>query len=409
MDINLHIKEEEVRSGIYIHFPYCIRKCDYCDFFSHPLSTGSVPLSGAVSSDFLKSYKGALIREMRYRSQNHPHIREYSSIYFGGGTPSLMPVDLIHEILDQIKSMFPVSDDCEITLEGNPENFTAEYLQALRKIGINRIHTGIQSFDEKNLKSVNRFYKKERYDSILNNLVSSGIESKGVDLIYGFPGQDIDNFFEDLEKVCHSGIDHISLYSLTAEMGTKFNEKIMSGRISPPDDDMQIQVMQILPEYMAKKDFHGYEVSNFSKLGSESRHNLSYWLYRPYLGFGPSAHGFDGKIRYGNSGRLEQYLVNPTQAEYQMHDPMLEFPLGFLRIRRPFSADKFIQRMKDFSMNENNSELEAKLWKIFRNWKSEGYGKLEERPEGTIFQWNPDGILSLDSRILEMVHGIDDQ
>ncbi len=403
MDLKLTINEERVKAGVYIHFPYCIRKCDYCDFFSHPLSRGSVPFAGKISDEFLGSYKGSLIREIRYRAENHPHLTEFSSVYFGGGTPSLMPVETVSEILDELRKQFRFTDDCEITLEGNPENLTPDYLQSLSEAGVNRVHAGIQSFDENNLKKVNRFHNPDRYATVIEDLGSSPVASKGIDLIYGFPGQDSDNFFEDLEKAFHPGIDHISLYSLTAEMGTPYNDRINSGLVAAPDEEIQARILRILPEYMSKRDFHGYEISNFSRPGKESRHNLAYWLYRPYLGFGPSAHGFDGKVRYSNPSKIEQYLVNPVQAEYQMHDPFLEFPLGYLRLRRPFSVSGFIAKFNE----TGRTSADPVLMKVFRHWAEEDYGSLESHNGDLFFQWNQKGILTLDSRILEMVHETD--
>ncbi len=388
------------RGGLYVHFPFCIQKCDYCDFYSLALERGRT-----VSPDFLIAFRKALAVELAGRLEAFRARGPLNTVYFGGGTSSLLPADWIADFLDLVRSyglLSPNGDEIEITLEGNPENFTPATLDGLALAGVTRVNTGIQTFQGRALESMNRFFDPERYASVLGDLDASRIPHVGADLIYGLPGQSEEDFFGDLERLLATRVDHIALYSLTVEAGTPYAKKVQAGG-SAPDEDAQERVFAALPDLLRARGLFQYEISNYARPGATCRHNLRYWYYESYMGLGPGAHGFDGRMRYGNPRNLEKWLVNPLGAALEPHDPLADIALNLLRLTLPVPRD-FVRAIwaERAELDPGERERLAGLFlEQMDRWVQAG---LADRtgPDGAEFLWRPAGQMLLDERVYEM-------
>ena len=397
--------------SIYLHFPWCLQKCHYCDFYSLALDkTKKISGINTEFQDMIKAYQKAVLRELILRlSDKESSFREFetvSSIFFGGGTPSLLPIETIAAILSAVRQEFTLAPECEICLEGNPENLTPEYLSALSPL-VNRVNVGIQSLDQKILESMNRFYSKERYSSILHDLQASPLSNFGIDLIYGFPGQTEDSFYKDLAEVlsiCNP--PHLSIYSLTAEANTVYGQAVQKKTALAPNEDLQIEIWKSLPKNLSEAGLSRYEVSNFAKEGHWSLHNLRYWLYEPYLGLGPGAHGFDGSRRYANPRNLHNWLDKPAQSEYVLHDPLFEVPLMLLRLCGPVPLNLWKKVLLQKCKLAPKSLQQAQ--DCLEEWNQKGWIKYfsvldrECSQDFQCFQWQKKGLSFLNDRILEM-------
>ena len=277
--------------SVYIHIPFCLSKCKYCSFVSFD------------KLDYKKGYLYSLLKEIDYYYKGEI----LNTIYFGGGTPSLMEIGSLKKILNKLN----YSDLTEITIEVNPDSVTNEYLKKLRDIGFNRISIGAQTFNDKLLKQIGRIHDSKQIFETVENSVNLGFENISLDLIYGLPNQTTCMFETDLEIVSTLPLKHVSLYGLKIDEGCYFyNHKPQN----IPDDDIQADMYLTAIEKL--KDFRHYEISNFAKQGFESRHNLNYWLENEYYGFGISSHGFVDGIRYSNFKTLKEYVYNPTVHEF---------------------------------------------------------------------------------------------
>lgn len=275
----------------YIHMPFCKSKCKYCSFvsFNQP--------------ERIKGYVFSLLKEISEIYNNEP----LKTLYFGGGTPSLIPVDLINMIVGK----FNLSDECEVTLEVNPDDASYEYFCALKNIGINRISIGSQTFDDDILKLIGRRHNSEQIIEAVQVAKQVGFKNISVDLIYGLPNQDVNGLRNDLDKFLNLGIQHISTYGLKIEQDSFWGKNPPS----VPDDDAQADMYELINEILSENGFYRYEISNFAKKGFESKHNLNYWNNNEYYGFGVAAHGYLNGMRYSNFRTLEQYVQKPTTHE----------------------------------------------------------------------------------------------
>ena len=275
----------------YIHIPFCKSKCKYCSFvsFNRPeLITGYV---FALLKDISDNYKG----------------EELKTLYFGGGTPSLVPIELLKKVINKFK----LTENAEVTLELNPDDATQEYLDGLKQIGINRLSIGSQTFDDEILKLIGRRHNSAQIIETVNLAKKVGFENISVDLIYGLPTQTLEKLSSDLEKFLELGIQHISTYGLKIEADSFW------GKNPPnvPDDDVQADMYELINQKLEQNGFFRYEVSNFAQKGFESRHNLNYWDNNEYYGFGVAAHGYLDGARYSNFTTLEEYLEKPSTHE----------------------------------------------------------------------------------------------
>jgi len=283
-------------TACYIHIPFCDHKCIYCDFYS------------IITSDNVQSFLKSLKKEIVYYAEKSSSGRELISVYFGGGTPSLMEPDYINEIIGCVKENFKVKKDAEITLETNPGTVNKEKLKRFKESGINRLSVGIQSFGNEELKFLTRIHNAETAIETVNSAASAGFENISIDLIFNLPNQTKERWLKNLNEAVKLPIMHISAYSLILERGTILNKMVLDGKVKIQDDDYDADLYESTIEFLTGKGFYQYEVSNFTKPGYECIHNNAYWNYTDYFGFGTSAHSFiDGK-RCWNLSSLKMYM-----------------------------------------------------------------------------------------------------
>ena len=289
-------------AGVYFHIPYCKKACHYCDFhFSTNTRTRTLMVD-------------AMVRELQLR---HKSLQDQSieTIYFGGGTPSLLSETEIRTLIHAVAQFFTIADDTEITLEANPDDLQPETLRALHRAGINRLSIGIQSFVDEHLRWMNRAHDAQQAKQCIPLAREAGFLNITADLIYGFPGLSDAQWDENISTLIALGAPHISCYSLTVEPGTALYHFVESGKQAPPDDDAQVRHFLHLVERLTKAGYEHYEVSNFALPGYRSRHNSAYWSRVPFLGIGPSAHSFTGAERCWNIANNHQYLKSIELGE----------------------------------------------------------------------------------------------
>jgi len=282
-------------AGIYIHIPFCRKACHYCNFH---FSTSFKMKDGMIR---------AIVEEAGMQS-TYLNNQEVKTIYFGGGTPSALPVSDIRLILERIRHQFPMSVEIEKTLEANPDDITHENMLAWKDAGINRLSIGIQAFQDNLLHNWNRSHNAAQALTAISLVQEGGIENITADLIYGGPGLSDADWISNIQHLIDSGIPHISSYALTVEKGTALFQQILKGKSEAPDDEQGNRQYAILQEMLAANGFIQYEVSNFAKPGYESKHNMSYWSGEHYLGLGPSAHSFNGVTRQWNVAHNIKYI-----------------------------------------------------------------------------------------------------
>lgn len=283
-------------AGIYLHIPFCKQKCHYCNFFS------------IASVKSKSSFVDAVCAEIEMQ-KNYLQNQEIRTIYFGGGTPSMLSISELNRIIQQLHDHFTIPDDVEITLEANPDDITVDYLTALRQSKVNRLSMGIQSFYDDDLHYLNRVHSSNQAVAAIEQSKKAGFDNLTIDLIYGIPTLTDEKWKANIESFLQFGINHLSAYALTVEAKTALSHLIGKGNLPPVDEQQSIRHFNILMEQMEVNGFVHYEISNFAKPGFYSRHNSIYWLGGHYLGLGPSAHSFNGVSRQWNVSNLSQYLT----------------------------------------------------------------------------------------------------
>ncbi len=282
-------------SGIYIHIPFCRKACLYCDFhFSTNLENK-------------KNLVDAICKELKDR-ENYLEKKVVKSVYFGGGTPSLLNLSGLQQILHTVKSNFVLDENAEITFELNPEDAEINYLQEIKKLGINRLSIGLQSFDEEELKWMNRTHTAQQNFDCIATTQQAGFDNISIDLIYGSKFQTPETWRKTLQTAFSLNTQHISSYNLTVESRTQLQHLIKEKKEKEVDSEMSSQLFDILIEETAKKGFTQYEISNFCKPGFMAEHNSNYWRGLSYLGIGPSAHSYNGIYRRFNVRSNAQYI-----------------------------------------------------------------------------------------------------
>lgn len=280
-------------SGIYIHIPFCRQACHYCDFHF------------STSRKHQQRMVNAICREMEMRKN---HITpEISTIYFGGGTPSLLNAQQLDQILSTTEELFKITPRAEITLEANPDDLSREKLAVFKQAGINRLSIGVQSFFDRDLKWMNRAHNADEARDCLN-MAQAYFSNISLDLIYGVPGMSDERWQDNLNRATALGIPHLSCYALTVEPQTPLAKKIAQGKTEPVDDQLARNHYNIMIETMKKAGFDNYEFSSFSKKGYFSQNNLGYWFGKPYLGIGPGAHSFISNQRSWNIAHNIKYM-----------------------------------------------------------------------------------------------------
>jgi oxygen-independent coproporphyrinogen-3 oxidase len=285
------------RAGIYIHVPFCRSRCSYCDF-----------ATGAFEAALAESYVGALARELESFELDGARS-EVDTVYFGGGTPSLLTPVQVARVLDAVRGRFDVEARAEVTLEMNPGTVTPERLRALRAAGVNRASFGAQTFDDRELKRLGRTHTADDTRRTFRDLRAEGFDNLSFDLIAGLPRQTLAGWERNLAEALALRPEHLSLYLLEVHEGTPLGEQIRQGRYAAPDPDLAAEMYRLLVERARAAGYEQYEISNFCLPGFESRHNLQYWTGAPFYGFGCSAHSFDGaRQRWSNERDARRYV-----------------------------------------------------------------------------------------------------
>lgn len=283
-------------SSIYIHIPFCDHKCIYCDFYS------------IITHENIRKYLDALKTEIEFYANDFSVGRKFSTIFFGGGTPSLLAPDQIEEIVLHLKNNFTVTDDAEITLETNPGTVDGIKLKEFLNAGINRISIGIQTFDDEELKFLTRIHNKQTAIETVWLAKEAGFKNISVDLIFNLPKQTKEKWLFNLQTATELPITHLSTYSLILERGTILNKLVLDKKVTLQDEDYDAELYELTIDFLTRNNFVQYEVSNFALKGFECKHNLAYWQYKDYLGFGTSAHSFVNGRRWWNYSPLNFYI-----------------------------------------------------------------------------------------------------
>ena len=288
-------------AGIYIHIPFCRHKCNYCNFYSLASTRNMEKVSNAIISE--------LQQRKEYLAGHH-----VQTIYFGGGTPSIIETSDIVLILNSIYKNFQVDNGAEITLEANPDDLTFEKLSALKNAGINRLSIGIQSFRQEDLDFLSRTHTSSQVTRCITDAQQAGFHNLNIDLIYGIPTLTDEGWEQNLLKTFSYGIPHISAYSLTVEDKTPLEVMIRKGKMKPVDENLSLSHYHILSQLMQHHGYEHYEISNFCLPGAYSRHNTGYWQGKPYIGVGPSAHSYNGVSRSWNVANLVTYIESAASG-----------------------------------------------------------------------------------------------
>lgn len=293
--------------GIYIHIPYCRKACTYCNFhFSTSMST---------RPEFIKS----LIKEIESRP---PYFKEVESIYFGGGTPSVLTGNELNDVLASLAMFYSWDKTAEITFEVNPDDISKEYVTMIRDAGINRLSIGVQSFFDEDLQFMNRSHNAGQSKTAIALAKDAGIEQISIDLIYGIPGASHEKWEENIDTFLQLNVDHLSAYCLTVEEKTALHKLVQKGKVSF-DDQHSYEQFSILINKLMLNGYEQYEVSNFCRNGKIAKHNSSYWQSKPYMGFGPSAHSFNGLSRSWNVANNVKYIKTVNDGEPYFEEEML--------------------------------------------------------------------------------------
>ena len=341
-------------AGIYIHIPFCKSRCSYCDFATDVWR----------NDEAVERYVVALAEEIsNFKFQiSNSKTAEIDSIYFGGGTPSLLSPAQLDRILKIVNDKFNLATDIEITLEMNPATATAKKLAAFRSSGVNRASFGVQTFDDRALKLLARGHDADDARTTFKMLRDAGFDNVSFDLIAGLPGQTLDAWKENLDEAIAISPEHLSLYLLEIHEGTPLAEQVRSKRQPQPDSELAVEMYELMLESLADAGYLQYEISNFAKPGFGSRHNSKYWTLDPVFGFGVSAHSFDGHQRYANERDTAKYvaLLERNESPEVMRediDEASEFIFLGLRLEKGISLLEYKQRFCRDLKNQFSNEI----------------------------------------------------
>lgn len=321
--------------GLYLHLPFCIKKCLYCDFCSFP----------RPDAELVSAYVDALCRDIEKNAEN---CRAYSvdTVYFGGGTPTLLPISEFEKIFLSIEKSFSLSDNAEISSECNPATADREYLSDLLSLGVNRLSVGLQSANENELRALGRIHTYSDFVELYRNARSAGFENVSADLMYGIPEQTPESFEKTLSELVSLDPEHISAYGLKVEEGTPFGK--MADSLILPDEDIEYEMYVDCTNYLLQNGYAKYEISNFAKVGFESRHNIKYWKGDDYIGFGVSAHSYFDGVRYSNSRDIKGYIsgadITDEKRKIPPSEQMTEYTMLGMRMSEGIDVVEFRKR-----------------------------------------------------------------
>jgi oxygen-independent coproporphyrinogen-3 oxidase len=328
--------------ALYLHIPYCLHKCGYCDFNSHP-----------ENQEESAHYVEALLKELKYYSTT---LKSYNvpTVFVGGGTPTILPPLQLKIILDTVRQHFNLTPDCEITIEANPATIKLETLQEIRAAGYNRISIGVQSFDEKELQLLERVHNEEEIHSTVHRARSAKFENLSMDLMFALPDQTIEKWQSHLKQAIAKNPDHLSTYNLTIEPATAFFKLHERGKICLPHEDIQLEMYKTTIQILEDAGYSQYEISNFSKPGMESQHNINYWNNGEYLGVGAGASSYLNGERSKNINLPSIYIREietkasavDTRERLEPLSAMGETLMLGLRLLKGISIDVFENRFQ---------------------------------------------------------------
>ena len=365
-------------AGIYIHIPFCRQACHYCNFHF------------STSLRYKNDFVAALLKEIELQSENNYLENEIiETIYFGGGTPSLLSSEEVNTILNGLHEQFQIIPDAEITLEANPDDVTDEKLLAWKTAGINRLSIGIQSLFDEDLQWMNRAHTAADAKQVIQKARNAGFENFTVDLIYGSPGLTDDKWKQNMDWVLQQNITHLSCYALTVEEKTPLDKQIRLHQKVDIDPEQQSRQFLLLMETMKLAGFEHYEISNFAKPGHRSKHNSSYWHGTHYLGLGPSAHSFNGNSRQWNMANNQQYIQSLQQnsipfekEELTAMQQLNEYIMTSLRLME--GCDLNFVNEKFGTEKAEQLKTESVLF-ADKNWLTDANNHLILTPEGKLF------------------------
>jgi oxygen-independent coproporphyrinogen-3 oxidase len=360
-------------AALYLHIPFCHTRCYYCDFNTY---AGILPMR--------ESYVRALTTEVTLAGKAAQHAdgsqRRSRSIFFGGGTPSLLSVDQVTRLLEACFTSFAVDEGAEITLEANPGTLTQDQLEGLRRAGINRLSMGAQSFNETLLKTLGRIHSPEEIEQAVYYARSAGFTSINLDFMFGLPGQTMQHWRDTLQRALNLHPDHLSLYSLIVEEGTPFYDWTREGRITPGDEDLCADMYEYADDLLQKAGYVNYEISNWTLPGKQSHHNLTYWQNQPYIGMGAGAYSYFGGRRYSNerepaayikqlkAGRMPEVESEPVSREQEMSETAFLALRTAMGLHLPTFEQRFDQSFAQFVGDRLHIVDEAHLLEHAGDW-----------------------------------------
>ena len=361
------------KSELYIHIPFCVKKCLYCDFLSFP-----------ADEKMKERYIEALCDELMYIGCERAE-KPLRSVFIGGGTPSVLPAEQIVRVMETVKERFSLEEDAEVTIECNPGTLDEGKLKAYKECGINRLSLGLQSSHENELKSLGRIHTYEDFVSCIRMTEDAGFDNINVDLMSGLPGQTASSLEETLRKVCtlSDSIKHISAYSLIVEEETPFGQMFEDGQLNLPDEDEDREMYHMTSRILEEYGFARYEISNYARPGFECRHNIGYWTGVDYYAAGLDAASFYGHCRYSNTPDMEEYLKDPVSApslieKLDQQGLMSEYMILGLRLTSGVSVSGFEKRFKTGIFDVYGKEIDRFIQDGLLE-HAEDYIKLSEK------------------------------
>ena len=329
--------------GLYIHIPYCIHKCGYCDFNSHP-----------IKQDEMDHYIDALVVEMKHYAKIYTNTNIIKTIFLGGGTPTTLNPFQLERILKECVNEFTIASNAEITIEANPATVGIELMKSIRTMGYNRISIGVQSFDKAELKLLDRAHGPKEIHSTVDCARKAGFDNLSLDLMFAVPNQSLSSWENNLNKALEKNPEHLSTYNLTIEQGTAFSKLQSNGKLIMPDDGHQLELYKRTIERLTKKGFHHYEISNFARRGKECKHNITYWENKNTLGLGAGASSYMNGTRFKNINLPAHYIRQVKEKKIAVeHSETLELRQAMgetimlgLRLLQGISIPQFEKRFQ---------------------------------------------------------------
>ena len=374
--------------GLYIHIPFCLKKCAYCDFYSI-----------THTSEAERKYIGALCSHIKAESHLYKDC-EFDTVYFGGGTPSILSPTLFSELADCIKNSLNLTQGAEFSIEANPGTLTKEKLIAYKNGGVNRLSIGLQSADSKMLSCLGRVHSLSQFEESFRLARACGFDNISVDVMYGLPSQKKEDFLKTLDYVCEFNPEHISAYCLKIEENTPFGK--VKDTLSLPSEEQEYEMYMSLCHFLSQKGYEQYEISNFAKSGYRSRHNLKYWLSQEYVSFGPASHSYFEGVRYFYPKDINAYISEstagvPAKISEEMAEPDLKME----------KMDEYV--MLKLRLSDGISEME--FFALFGTELTEEYPQLENfvksghvSHKNGVFSFTPQGFFVSNYILTSILH-----